>query len=268
MSANNKENIIDIQKDYMSVNEVAKSWNVPIEDIRYLGEEGELTICIRRIPVRVAVESILEKYPYVKNLPNKAKEIIKLLDYPQPLHPTDIYLIFSNPNKKIKITRFKTMPVMNIIKIQSPEIEVGFDDMIITASELKRFEFEHGNFVAMRDKDKEPLVLLSGDFSYIRLYGEEYRFGGKQAVIIQHLYDKYSAGDPWVHGKTLLRQANSESMRLANLFNHHPNWRKAILSNGRGQYRMNLPFAEPASNYLKAKNNDLPLFSFLDEEKE
>lgn len=96
---------IDISKDYMTVSEVANLWDVPIEDIRYLGEEGELTICIRRIPIKVAIESILGKAPYIKDYSRKSKEIMKMLDEPQPLHPTDIYLLFANKNTKIKINR-------------------------------------------------------------------------------------------------------------------------------------------------------------------
>lgn len=44
---------IDINKVYMTVTEVAHFWDVPLEDIRYLGEEGELEICmIEEIPPR------------------------------------------------------------------------------------------------------------------------------------------------------------------------------------------------------------------------
>lgn len=252
---------IGITKDYMTVNEVANFWDVPIEDIRYLGEEGELTICIRRIPIKVAIESIMEKAPYIKDYPKKSKEIMRMLDEPQPLHPTDIYLLFANKDRKIKINRLKTAPIMKIIHIKSPEIEVGFDDMIITASERKRFEFERTNQI-IKDNIVEPLVLKAGDFSYIELYGEPFRFGEKQAIIIKYLYDRYYAGDPWVHGKILLSKANSESFKLANLFNKHPNWRKAIISNARGYYRINLPYSDPAPIH-KPNPSSPTLFDYL-----
>ncbi|MFI3241201.1 MAG: hypothetical protein R3Y43_01380 [Alphaproteobacteria bacterium] len=254
---------MDITKEYMTITEVANLWDVPLEDIRYLGEEGELTICIRRIPMRVAIESILEKSPYLKSLPKKSKEIMKLLDEPQPLHPTDIYLLFANKDRKIKINRLKTLPLMNIVHIKTPDIEVGFEDMIITASERKRFEFERTNKI-LKESICEPLTLKSSDFTCIELYGETFSFGEKQAIIIKYLYDRYYSGDPWVHGKTLLAKANSESYKLANLFNKHHSWRKAIISNGRGYYRINLPFAEPAPTRRSNIDDTPSLFDNLD----
>lgn len=137
---------IDINKEYLTVKEVAEHWGVRLEDIRYLGEEGKLTICIRRIPVEVAIEDMLGKKPFVEK-PIKQKEIFKMLEAPQPLHPTDIYLLFSNPDKKIRITRFKTAPIMKIINVLSADIRAGFDDMIITSAEVKRFEFMKRTYV-------------------------------------------------------------------------------------------------------------------------
>ncbi len=127
------KSMIELKKEYMSVKETADFWKVPLEDIRYLGEEGQLEICIRKIPLKVAIENFLEKEPYTKNS-NTKKDIIKMVADPQPLHPTDIYLLFANKNIKIKLSRLKTTPFMKLNKIQSPEIIVGFDDMIITAS--------------------------------------------------------------------------------------------------------------------------------------
>ncbi len=253
---------VDFDRSYMTLTQLAAFWNIPLEDIRYLGEEGELTICIRRFPIKVAIESILEKIPYIDS-PRKAqtKKIYKTIDAPQPLHPTDVYLLFANRNSKIPITRFKTAPIMKIIKICSPiDIEVGFDDMIVTASERKRFEFAHCNKILPQSL-KEPLKLLSADFSYIKLYDKEYRFGEKQALVVKYLYDRYFSGDPWVHGKILLRHAGSESFKLANLFSKNKNWREVVLSNTRGFYRINLPYEEPAPGRNQEKRQ-LNLFDF------
>lgn len=253
---------VDFDKSYMTLTQLADLWGVPLEDIRYLGEEGELTICIRRFPIKVAIESILEKAPYI-NTSQKAetKKIYKMLDAPQPLHPTDVYLLFANRNSKIPITRFKTAPIMKIIKICSPlEIEVGFDDMVVTASERKRFEFAHSNKILSQSL-KEPLVLLAADFSFIRLYDKEYHFGEKQALAIKYLYDRYYSGNPWVHGKILLKHAGSESFKLANLFSKNKDWREVIISNSRGFYRINLPFEEPAPS-RRQEEQQLSLFNF------
>lgn len=254
------ESLVDIDKNYLTVAQLAKEWGVPLEDIRYLGEEGELTICIRRLPIKVAIESILEKAPYIDTSQrSKTKKIYKTLDAPQPLHPTDVYLLFANRGQKIPITRFKTSPIMKIVKICQPlDIEVGFDDMVITAAERKRFEYAHGRRIISPDYPN-PLVLLSDDFSHIKLYGKEYHFGEKQAQAVKYLYNQYSAGKAWVHGKLLLTRAGSESFKVANLFNKHKDWREVIISNTRGFYRINLPFDEAAPD---KRSNDLQLELF------
>ena len=248
---------IEIKKEYLTVREVATFWRVPLEDIRYLGEEGQLEICIRKIPIKVAIESFLLKEPYSK-MPSSKKDIIKLVKDPQPLHPTDIYLLFANKDIKIKLSRLKTNSIMQLNKIQSQDIMVGFEDMIITASERKRFEFEKTNKI-ISESLVEPLVLKSSDFMHFELYSEEFHFGQMQASVIKELYDKYYAGDPWVHGKILLRKAESESFRIGSLFKKHVNWRKAVISDGNGYYRINLPFSEPAPT-RKPKENEPSLF--------
>ena len=96
---------------------------------------------------------------------------------------------------------------MKINKIQSDEIvEVGFNYMIITASKRKRFEFERTNNI-INASIVEPLILKAGDFTCFSFYGEDFSFGKMQALVIKELYDKYYAGDPWVHGKLLLKKA-------------------------------------------------------------
>jgi hypothetical protein len=55
------ETRVKIKKDYVSVREVAERPDWSLEHIRYFGEEGLLTICLRRIPVKIAIENILAK---------------------------------------------------------------------------------------------------------------------------------------------------------------------------------------------------------------
>jgi hypothetical protein len=86
---------------------------VQLDDLRYFGEEGKLTICLRHIPVKVAIEDILGKEPYT-NDPKTQREILQMRDEPQALHPTDIYRIFANKTGKPEIKRLKMCPVMNI----------------------------------------------------------------------------------------------------------------------------------------------------------
>lgn len=256
-----KEQKLEIKKEYMSVDALAAHWNVELEDIRYLGEEGKLTICLRRIPVEVAIESLLNKKPYSEN-PKRQRELLKMMDDPQPLHRTDIYLLFANRGcEKIKITRFQTMPVMRLVKIITPNILAGFDDMIVMASEIARFEFEVMGRIPKNTSS--PLVLLAPDFTRFMLYGETVEVGDKQALVIKYLYDQYHIGNIWVHGKDMMRAAGSECLKPSNLFSKHPNWKKVIVAGRRGYYRINLPYEEPLPVHTRANDEAPSLFDFM-----
>lgn len=227
----------EIRKDYLTLEEVAAECEIPLEDLRYFGEEGLLTICLRRIPMRVVVEDILAQKPYTEN-PKAQKEILQLLDEPQALHPTDIYRIFANRAGKTDITRLRTMPVMNLVNVVRPTLAVGFDDLVITREETERFAY---TYLKKSANFRNPLVIVSPDFRNFILYDYEYFFGEKQARVIKFLYDKYISGDPWVHSKKLLDIADAHSWRLQHLFNHNKNWRNVIKSGRNGYYMFNLP---------------------------
>jgi hypothetical protein len=132
------QNKSEIRKDYFTLPEMAEDCDVPLEDLRYFGEEGNLTICLCWILVKVAIENLLEQQPYTKD-PKKKCEILQMLSEPQALHQTDIYRIFSNRDGKTEIVRLKTLPVMNLVKVIAPPILAGFDDLIVMREEKERF---------------------------------------------------------------------------------------------------------------------------------
>ena len=79
------------------------------------------------------------------------------------------------------------------------------------------------------------------DYSQVSLNGEPYLFTGEiQRSAIRILHAASRSGQPWLTGKTLLKQAGSSdlSMRMGNLFRRHPAWGTIVLSNSRGQYRL------------------------------
>lgn len=81
----------------------------------------------------------------------------------------------------------------------------------------------------------------SQDYSQVSLNGEPYLFTGEiQRSAIRILHAASRSGQPWLTGKTLLKQAGSSdlSMRMGNLFRRHPAWGTIVVSNNRGQYRL------------------------------
>lgn len=247
-----------IEKDYLTLEEVAAECEVQLEDLRYFGEEGKLTICLRHIPVKVAIEDILGKEPY-NNDPKTQREILQCLEEPQALHPTDIYRIFANRPSKTTIKRLKTRPVMNLVKVIDPPLEIGFDDLVIMRTEKERFAY---TYLKKTASFQNPLIIISPDFRNFTFYNQEYIFGEKQARIIKFLYNRFREGDPWVHSKKLMDIADVHSVRLQHLFNHSKGWRNVIKSAKNGYYMFNLPSDKlPPSKAPKYEGPDL--FDFV-----
>ena len=80
----------------------------------------------------------------------------------------------------------------------------------------------------------------SNDYRHIVLDGVEYHLGDVQASIVQQLHDAANSRNPWVHGKNLLDGTNSQATRLRDVFKNNREWKKIIVSNKRGYYRLNL----------------------------
>jgi hypothetical protein len=80
------------------------------------------------------------------------------------------------------------------------------------------------------------------DYRWVRLRGVRFECGPLQARVVRELHTASRTGEPWVHGKEVLRQKPPIASRsIRDLFKSKPNWRVLIESNGRGLYRLNLP---------------------------
>lgn len=81
------------------------------------------------------------------------------------------------------------------------------------------------------------------DYSQVSLNGELYLFHGEiQRLVISQLHQAAIAGQPWVRGTKVLKQAGSNdiSLRMVNLFAEHPAWGKLLISDTRGLYSLKI----------------------------
>ena len=135
------------------------------------------------------------------------------------------------------------------------DIIISIDDLVILADERQRFEDDHdmtGHCTYLRpvtDNGCEGSgnIYTDPDFKIVRVEGAEHRLGDIQANILRQLYESAKDGRPWQNGKKLLQQAGSQSYNLSNIFKHKPIWKKLVLSDGRGSYRVH-PSLDDSSN--------------------
>lgn len=84
------------------------------------------------------------------------------------------------------------------------------------------------------------LIEHTPDYRQVWFRGECYLFGPLQSEVIRLLHEASRTGRPWVPGKSVLNNAGSgdSAAKIGNLFRKHDSWKKLLISNGRGDYRL------------------------------
>lgn len=202
---------------FMDIETLAERWRCRLATIQALAETEQIKVCIRPVALEIALEHFE---------PTTKKRITESISRSH-LHRLDIYRLFKNKN--------------SVIPIYLPEwslnISVDFSDLIVLLDDVENFERKNGlvnyNYVS--------LELLSDDFTSFLLNGQEYTFGIMQAKVIRLLWQARENGQPWVYGKRMLSDIGSGSERIKSLFSRNPVWRKLIVSDKKGKYKLNLP---------------------------
>lgn len=152
---------------------------------------------------------------------------------------------------RVRLREFESCPSGERYSLPetAEDLVIELEDLVVLEKERLRFEDSHC-LSGMCD-EIEPFKPHSQDaetdaggfsadsaFKIIRYEGNEYRLGDMQAKVLLQLYESAKDGEPWQSGKRLLEQAGSQSFTLSNLFKRNPVWRKVVLSDGRGAYRL------------------------------
>jgi len=77
-------------------------------------------------------------------------------------------------------------------------------------------------------------------YQHVTIRGINFVLGDIQSNVIYLLHKASLTTNPWRRGKLLLDEADSEQIKLGELFKKQENWRELIKSDGRGGYRLNL----------------------------
>jgi len=217
-------NDLDLTIAFLGIEDLAQRWKCRESTIEALAETDKLKFYVRPAALEIALV----------NTP--AETYNSLLETLSRMHIDHryIYLMFNDKEHKIEIARIGDIDVR---KILSNPLRVGFFDLIIPITQVESFEFAHGT-VSQTDYD---FRILSDDFTRFIWHGREYRFGEYQAKAIKRLWQAREAGQPWVYGKIILRDIGSSCERIKSLFSHNKYWRNIIKSDTKGKYSLNLP---------------------------
>ncbi|WP_422927457.1 hypothetical protein [Singulisphaera sp. PoT] len=232
-------------RKYARLLRLREHWGISLEDLYYAVENEFLHACVW-MPLRYLERGTIRDRQFVF-MRHEAKEGFV------GVRPRDFRTISSVGSARLRsfdsVTRRGT-----VLRLpdepRQPALLVRIEDLMVLAQDRAEFEREY----RLRPYDVEgcaagPLAefLASDDYRHIRINGEEHHFGDVQAHVIKILHAASLGRSPWVHGKTLLDGAGSHAARLRDVFKSKRDWRRVILSDKRGSYRLNVPWmaAEP-----------------------
>jgi hypothetical protein len=237
-------------RSYFHLPEIAKRWDVTTSDIACYTIDGLLEVSIMAIGVVVETGTFEADDRALFRLP----EGETVLNGPQAVVASDLWPVFRHDSARIE--RFKPATAhgyMELARHQEP-ILVTLDDLLVTAVERGRFERAYGvgsgEPAAQASRELAPAAnevprtesqfVHRDDYSEVVFSGELFRLGPLQASVVRQLHEASGTANPWRPGKELLSNSNASTMRIVDLFKVKKNWRSLIVSDSRGNYRLNL----------------------------
>jgi len=232
------------EKRWFRIADVAKRWEIPPSDVE-----------------DYALDELLQLFVFVVDLPAEAGicerddhghhhilEDMPILNGPQPLCRTSLLEIFRDRRAEVRSFRTDRPGGYRHVASGVPAVIVRRDDLIVTREERDRFERAHSGRNAT---EAATDAWHSDDFTSVRVDSEWHSFGPKQAAVLRLLKAAAETDNPWRDGKRLLDEAGATTMRLIDLFKRKPAWRRLVLADGKGRYRLSSEFLSPERRRIR-----------------
>lgn len=226
------------QKVYDRLKALSQHWEISLDDICYSIEIGKLRACVWLPPRHVEVGTIR----------NKRFEFLRYetMEGLVGIRPQDFRIIVSKGYKNLR--HFHSLEMTEqIIQLPheppSPSYRATLDAVFVLRSDQEEFERRHFlNVVQMQPKRPVPdtTFIHSPDYRHVQFGKCRFLFGEVQAQVVRHLHRASSTSQPWVHVDTLIEISGANADRLRDIFRSKKNWKKLIMMDGKGYYRLNI----------------------------
>jgi hypothetical protein len=223
------------QRQHFPIDEVAAAWGASPSILLAYGIEEKLAICVLAFNWRVQIceQAAVADEPAVWLGATTIRG-------PHALFPEDLWSV--NSRAVTRITKVRSAG--SWYEFESGHIEVTRGDLVITAEERSRFEREHSVSGSPADTDAVQPFTHSRDYRDVSINGHTLRLSPLRAEVVRELHAAWQAGSAWIDGETLLLRAGSKGSRLVDVFAPVPDWRRLIISDRRGRWRLNLTDAD------------------------
>lgn len=225
---------MEIEKSYFVLSEILTRWSISEEDLIYLAENDELSLSIRVFGLPLEFGDYEEgEGGRLFRIPTDRQFFSGVVD----LHARDVFHLFRSGEAHLSEFRALDADYAAIWGLAEPHYVV-IGDLLMRRDERDRYEVKKGFSVG--GHMEEQAFIASRDYSEVRCNGHRFQLGPIQAAVVRALHRGAQAGKPWQNGKNILSEARSKSLRMSDVFKSKGNWRDLILSDRRGNYRINI----------------------------
>jgi hypothetical protein len=224
--------MVHIDKMYFNLKEVAKRWQVKMDDLAYMAENGALRVSVRVYTMRL--EEGVYEFDTRDGQPHRIPFDRAWFSGLQDLSACDAHRVFHNG--EAQVTSFDAPGAAYVEIIEPTEsMVVRLGQVVIRREERDRVEAEHGR--AGNSVAEGISFQHDDDFRNLRLGQLRVTLGRLQGAVVKHLHEASRSGDGWCFGKSVLAAVGSTSKRMSDIFKSKPEWMLLIESDGRGRYR-------------------------------
>ena len=214
---------LDYPVMFLDIEGLERRWKCGLSIIQALAETDAIHFCLRPTVLEIALATIPpEQYQSVVR-----KLTAKYIDHRY------VYMMFKDKARQIEISRIGDTDMKEILK---DPLRVDFFDLVVPVTQIEEFEFVHDRY----KNAEQEFELLSDDFTCFIWHGKEYKFGETQGKVIKCLWEARETGNPWVYGKRILRDIDSTCFRIKDIFGKNKYWRRIIVSDNKGKYKLNI----------------------------
>ena len=222
-----------VDREYFYLEEIETRWEMGRRGITYLAENGMVVLSLRVFDVTIERGRMIRSAD--GTLLPAAEEracITGLFD----VAPAEAFRLFRRGRAAVSAGHAEAG---RYCRLMTPDaLDVQLDDLVIRKAERERVETIYGLAPELTALEGQPPVIVAEDGRSVRIGNDVIALGPVQAEVVRLLCAAAAAGTPWQDGKALLRDAGSNSIRMSDLFKRWPNWRRIILSDRRGRYRI------------------------------
>jgi len=233
------------EKHWFRIADVAKRWEILPSDVEDYALDELLRLSVFVVDLR-AEAGICERDDHTHH---HILEDMQVLNGPQPLCRGSLLEIFRDGRAEVRSFRAERPDRYLRVASHMPPMIVRRDDLIVTREERDRFERVHGGRADATDAATD--AWHNDDFTSVRVDNEWHSFGPKQAAVLRLLKAAAETDNPWRDGKRLLDEAGATTMRLIDLFKRKPAWRRLVLADGKGRYRLSAEFLSPERRRIR-----------------